>query len=77
LSHLLSQAQAGHPIEVTSHQKVIARIIGVPDDATEGLRQLIASGAASWRGGKPKGASIQIAHGNRPGLTEGIIEDRG
>ena len=54
LSRVLSRAQHGEIIEVTSHNKPIARIIGIPEQAEAGLRRLIASGAVSWSGGKPR-----------------------
>ncbi len=60
LSMYLSQAQAGQTIEVTSHRKVVARIIGVPETPSQGPARLVASGAATWSGGKPVGASVQL-----------------
>lgn len=53
LSGMLLRAQQGEVIEVTSHRKPIVRIVGIPPNAAEGLRGLIASGALSWSGGKP------------------------
>lgn len=43
LSRILSRAQAGEVIEVTSHNKSIARIVGIPPTAGAGLRGLIAA----------------------------------
>jgi prevent-host-death family protein len=43
LSRVLQRAQAGEIIEVTSHSKPIARIVGIPAHANEGLRGLIAA----------------------------------
>ena len=54
LSRVLSLAQGGEVIEVTSHNKPIARILGIPPQADEGLRRLMASGTLSWSGGKPQ-----------------------
>ena len=54
LSRVLSRAQAGEVIEVTSHNKPIARIVGIPRRAEEGLRSLVASGSLTWNGAKPK-----------------------
>ena len=54
LSRVLSRAQRGAIIEVTSHNKPIARIVGIPLQAEAGLRGLIAAGVLSWAGGKPK-----------------------
>jgi antitoxin (DNA-binding transcriptional repressor) of toxin-antitoxin stability system len=46
-------AKDGEVIEVTSHNRPIARIVGISDPGREGLRQLLASGQATWSGGKP------------------------
>lgn len=54
LSRVLLRAQQGEIIEVTSHNKPIARITGIPEHAEPGLRGLIAGGALSWSGGKPQ-----------------------
>ncbi len=76
LSHYLSQVGTGGVIEVTSYRKVIARVIGVPPEAGAGLARLIATGAVSWNGGKPKGAAIRLA---KRGLnvSDMVLEDRG
>jgi len=76
LSHFLAEARAGHPIEVTSRQKVVARIIGVPEvDGCFG--GLIAAGAVTWHGGKPVGANIRLSAQGQSTLAEQVIEDRG
>ena len=60
LSRVLQRAQAGEVIEVTSHNKPIARIariariVGIPAHADAELRGLIASGGLSWTGNKPR-----------------------
>ncbi|WP_301100540.1 type II toxin-antitoxin system prevent-host-death family antitoxin [Propionivibrio sp.] len=54
LSRMLLRAQAGEIIEITSHNKPIARIIGIPQQTGDGLRDLIIHGALSWSGGKPQ-----------------------
>ena len=76
LSHYLAQAGMRGVIEVTSHSKVVARVTGVPPDASEGVASLIAAGAISWTGGKPKGATIRLA---KRGLnvSDMVLEDRG
>jgi prevent-host-death family protein len=76
LSRYLSQAQAGEVIEVTSHRKTVARIIGVPAAADAGIARLLASGAATWAGGKPKGASLQLADKGTP-ISQMVLEERG
>ncbi|MCP4699890.1 MAG: type II toxin-antitoxin system prevent-host-death family antitoxin, partial [Gammaproteobacteria bacterium] len=61
LSLYLSRAQAGQNFEITSHRKVVARVIGVPATPDNGLSRLLASGAATWAGGKPGGAGLCLA----------------
>ena len=53
LSRILAQAQAGELIEVTSHSKPIARIVGIPAQGGPGMGELVAQGALTWSGGKP------------------------
>ncbi|MHB9118741.1 MAG: type II toxin-antitoxin system Phd/YefM family antitoxin [Burkholderiales bacterium] len=76
LSRYLSQAQAGQSFDVTSHRKVVARIVGVPAAESEGLARLVAGGVAQWGGGKPAGAAIRLSSGGRS-VSEIVQEDRG
>ena len=77
LSRVLARAHAGEVIEVTSHNRPIARIVGIPDHCDEGLRGLVASGAATWAGDKPTFAPPQtLAPGGTP-LSRLVLEDRG
>jgi prevent-host-death family protein len=77
LSHLLSLAQGGEVIEVTSHNKPIARIVGVPRSTGEGLRGLIASGTLSWKGGKPRLAPPLALVASGRSVSAMVLEDRG
>ncbi len=77
LSRVLALAQGGEVIEVTSHNKPIARILGIPQQADEGLRRLMASGTLSWRGGKPQfSPPVELASGGRS-VSQMLLEDRG
>ena len=76
LSRLLARAQQGEVIEVTSHNKPIARIVGIPPQAGAGLRQLIAAGTLSWRGGKPKLAPPMAVAARGAPVSRMVIEDR-
>lgn len=70
-------ARAGEVIEVTSHNRPIARIAGVPDPCDEGLRALVARGAATWAGDKPTFAPpLTLAPGGTP-VSRLVLEDRG
>lgn len=53
LSKLLARAQSGEIIEVTSHQRPIARIVGIPKSTEEPLNSMILNGSLSWNGQKP------------------------
>lgn len=76
LSQYVGQAQSGQLIELTSHRKVVARIVGVPQAECAGVARLLASGAASWQGGKPAGAAFTLSQGGKP-VSELVLEDRG
>ena len=76
LSRYLSQAQEGQPLEVTSHRKVVARIVGVTAPESKVVARLIAGGVAQWGGGKPVGAAIRLSPVGRS-VSEMVLEDRG
>ncbi len=76
LSKLLARAQSGEVIEVTSHQKPIARIVGIPKSSEEPLNSLILNGALSWSGQKPAlEPPIQLL-GSSKSMSSLIQEDR-
>ena len=76
LSRYVSQAQSGQLIELTSHRKVVARIIGVPPTDSAGVSCLLAAGVATWQGGKPAGAAFRLQeHGKL--VSALVLEDRG
>ena len=76
LSSVLSRAQHGEVIEVTSHNKPIARIIGIPEHAEPGLRGLIACGAVSWSGGKPRHKLPVAMTARGASISQMVLEDR-
>ena len=77
LSHYVAQARAGEVIEITSHDKPVARLIGVPEAIPAGIGRLIASGAATWSGRKFKlPPRLRLSPGGLS-LSEMVIEDRG
>lgn len=76
LSRVLSRAQHGEIIEVTSHNKPIARIIGIPEQAEAGLRRLMASGAVSWSGGKPRHELPVQVTSRGASVSQMVLEDR-
>ena len=77
LSRVLSRARAGEVIEVTSHNKPVARIIGIPPLGNKtGLHRLIAEGALSWTGGKPELASPLPLSGSGTPVSQMVLEDR-
>jgi len=77
LSRALAQARAGEVIEVTSHNRPIARIVGIPDGAEGGLRRLVASGAAAWTGSKPAFQAPLTLRPTGTPLSQLVLEDRG
>jgi prevent-host-death family protein len=77
LSRFVAQARAGEVIEVTSHDKPVVRIIGIPAVDQPGVTRLLASGAAQWAGGKPaRRAPVRLASSGKA-LSEAVSEDRG
>lgn len=76
LSRYLTQARAGQPVEITRHRKVVARVIGVPPLATEGLARVLATEAGQWGGGKPAGAEVHLSDAGRR-ISALVLEDRG
>lgn len=76
LSQYVEQAQAGESIELTSHRKVVARIVGVPPTGSTGVTRLLAAGVASWKDGKPAGAIFKLHAGGKP-MSAMVLEDRG
>ncbi|MBK1700527.1 type II toxin-antitoxin system Phd/YefM family antitoxin [Thiococcus pfennigii] len=77
LSRILSRAQAGEPIAVTSHNRLIARIVGIPAGTADGLRASIANGALSWSGRKPRPAApVELSAQGTP-VSRMVWEDRG
>lgn len=77
LSRYVAQARAGEVIEITSHDKPVARLIGVPPIAQDGLRRLIARGAAQWGGGKTALHHPMPMSGRGKSVSEIVLEDRG
>lgn len=75
LSQVLTRAQDGEVIEVTCHNKPIARIVGIPRHA-ENLRALIAGGALSWSGGKPQLAPPLVLAARGTPVSRMVLEDR-
>ena len=77
LSRYVAMARAGEVIEITSHDKPVARLVGVPPDSPAGISRLLASGAATWKGGKPVfQAPLALSPGGKT-MSEIVLEDRG
>ena len=77
LSRYIAQARTGEPIEVTSHDKSVARIVGIPPTDKSGVTRLLVRGAAHWGGGKPSPLPpVVLASGGKL-LSEIVLEDRG
>lgn len=77
LSRVLSRARAGEVVEVTSHNKPIVRIVGIPPEAGDGLSQLVRRGALSWNGGKPRLAPPRSMAPEGTPVSRLVLEDRG
>jgi prevent-host-death family protein len=76
LSRVLARARAGELIEVTSHNKPVARIVGIPEAGDDGLRRLVGSGDVSWSGRKPVfQPPLDLGPGGVP-VSRIVLEDR-
>ena len=80
LSEYLSQIQAGEFIEITSHKRVVARVIGVhhaSDGLSTAMQEMVYQGKITLgNGAKPIGALIKLT-GNGPTIAQTVIDDRG
>ncbi|HSI50139.1 MAG TPA: type II toxin-antitoxin system prevent-host-death family antitoxin [Ideonella sp.] len=76
LSKYLAQARAGEVIEVTSHNKPVARLVGIPQAEVPGLARLLASGAVQWSGEKPSLQPAVELTADGKTLGEMVAEDR-
>lgn len=77
LSSVLARARKGEVIEVTSHRKPIARIVGIPEPAANSLAGLAGEGLISWNGGKPTVPKTRHKlSGGTKSVSEMILEDR-
>ena len=77
LSRLLARVQAGEVIEVTSHKRPVARILGIPNGVPVGWRESIAAGVLSWRGGKPLLVTPVVLAAQATPVSQMVLEDRG
>ena len=80
LSRYLQQARDGEDLVVPSHDKPVARIVGVPAQAAGGLQCLLATGAARWNGQTPVLLPALVVPELPPGaksLSDIVLEDRG
>lgn len=76
LSQYVGQAQSGELVELTSHRKVVARLVGVPQSDHAGVARLLAAGVAVWQGGKPDGAALVLQQKGKL-VSAMAMEDRG
>lgn len=75
LAQYVRETKTGKTLELTSHRKVVARVIGVPQADSAGLSRLLAAGVATWQGGKPKGAALGLQAGGKA-VSAMVLEDR-
>ncbi len=76
LSYYLRDVKRGTPITITERGRSVALLIpagGHPD--AQFARELTRKGIGSWKGGKPKGASRQVAVKGKP-ISQIVLEER-
>jgi prevent-host-death family protein len=76
LSAWVARARQGEVIVITSHDKPVARLVAAPVHDAGGLSTLLASGAASWAGGKLVLHQPALLPPHHNTLSESVIEDR-
>jgi prevent-host-death family protein len=76
LSRYLAEARAGRSVEISSHRKVVARLVTGSSGQENAIERLLAQGLAQWDGSKPSGASIRLSSGGRL-VSDLVQEDRG
>lgn len=76
LSRYVAKARAGEIIEITSHDKPVARIVSVPPVAASGIARLMANGGAQWSGGKPALAPALALGDAGKTVSQMVLEDR-
>ena len=77
LSRYIAQSRAGEVIVLTSYDKRVARIVGIPAVDPPGIARLVARGAAQWHGGKPAlQPAVKLASRGRS-LSKTLVRDRG
>ncbi len=74
LSRYIAKARAGEVIEVTSHDKPVARIVGIPTTGRAGVARLLARGAAQWGGSKPSFQPPLTLGATGKSLSEMVLE---
>jgi len=76
LSHFLTRVKKGEVLAVTQRGREIAILSPVPSvTVAKELAEMVTSGLAEWKGGKPAGAAQpERVHGRR--ISSLIIEDR-
>lgn len=76
LSRLVARAHAGETFEITSNDKPVARLLGVPAASASALARLLADGAAGWGGGKPAFATPVQLPPFTASFSDMLIADR-
>ena len=76
LSRYVALARSGEVIVITSHDKLVARLVAAPFEGT-GVATLIAEGGATWNGRKPVPVEGVRLPTTRPTMGDTVIEDRG
>ena len=76
LSYYLRDVKRGRAVTITERGRSVAMLIPAHADPDAQLaRDLTRKGIASWKGGKPKGASRRFAVKGKP-VSQMVLEDR-
>lgn len=76
LSQCLRRVQAGERLTVTDRGRAVAELVPVVSPASlDWAHAMVASGKASWSGGKPSGLARPVKGRGKP-ASQMVIEDR-
>ena len=76
LSRYVAKARAGEIIEITSHDKAVARIVAVLPVPASGIARLLANGGAQWSGSKATPAPALALGKVGKTVSQMVLEDR-
>jgi antitoxin (DNA-binding transcriptional repressor) of toxin-antitoxin stability system len=76
VSNYLALAQQGESIDITSHKRLVARIVGYPKVTSDLHLALMRHPAISWTGGKPAQPTPVTLSAGGTSISDMVLQDR-